>query len=108
MDLLEHILYEPLYDQVRQLQRIVRTKSDSANTKYTSLQSASICLYYIYSSNLASTSICSHSLEHSYGRKNNLEVSCGARFTASVIGMSFRLVSAAKSAVRVNRSVRCL
>ena len=48
VDLLEHILYEPLYDQVRQLQRIVRTKSDSANTKYTTLQSASICLYYIY------------------------------------------------------------
>ena len=72
VDLLEHILYEPLYDQVRQLQRIVRTKSDSANTKYTTLQSASICLYYIYISNLASTSICSHSLEHSYGRKNNL------------------------------------
>ena len=29
------------------------------------------------------------------------QVSCGARWTAGIIGMSFRVVSAAKSAVRI-------
>jgi len=53
VDLLEHVLYEPLFDQLRTKEQF------------------------------------------------GYQVSCGARWTAGIIGMSFRVVSAAKSAVRI-------